>query len=366
MAIHNRRGDGDGWQPDDRVAIAIVGDPGLATGIASMLVRALPHRLERLYGDRLPPLDIRHETMGLPPSEGGEPLLDQWRDQLTSEVGEVVLCLSEIPRRIGPRPVVAEISHSRLGVVYLPALGTFAVRRRALSIATETVAHMLHLPVADRKHHQAARHQWTCDRDHNPRAVGSPVLGRARIVAGMIRANRPWRLVPTLTGALAAASAASAFGVFYSSIWQMAAAMSSTRLAMVTVVAVAAMTIWLIVPNHMWERSDFRAAPTDRVLYNAATLGTVAAGVACMYLLLFVVVLAAGLVVVSPHFLTEQLGHHAGLVDYLRLAWLAASLGTVAGAVGSSTADTEDILRATYGHRELQRRQHQPHPPSQR
>jgi hypothetical protein len=37
---------------------------------------------------------------------------------------------------------------------------------------------------------------------------------------------------------------------------------------------------------------------------------------------------------------------------------LAASLGTVAGAVGSSVSDRSDILNATYGHREMLRRQH--------
>ncbi|OLT33480.1 hypothetical protein BJF84_22190 [Rhodococcus sp. CUA-806] len=75
----------------------------------------------------------------------------------------------------------------------------------------------------------------------------------------MIRCNRPWRLVPTLSGALAAASAASAFGVFYASIWQMASSMTLARLTVIGVLAVVAMTIWLIFPHGLWEHRAFRA-----------------------------------------------------------------------------------------------------------
>ncbi|MBP2366780.1 hypothetical protein JOF36_002476 [Pseudonocardia parietis] len=34
----------------------------------------------------------------------------------------------------------------------------------------------------------------------------------------MVRANRPWRLVPNLSLAIAGAAAGAAFGVFYSNI----------------------------------------------------------------------------------------------------------------------------------------------------
>ncbi|MDV6261987.1 hypothetical protein [Rhodococcoides yunnanense] len=62
-------------------------------------------------------------------------------------------------------------------------------------------------------------------------------------------------------------------------------------------------------------------------------------------------------VVISPDFLIGQIGRNAAPGDYFSLGWLAASLGTVAGAVGSSVANREDILGATDGHRELIRRE---------
>jgi hypothetical protein len=48
------------------------------------------------------------------------------------------------------------------------------------------------------------------------------VRGRARLLAGMVRANRPWQLVPSPATAIAAAVATAAFPIFYSSIWGMA------------------------------------------------------------------------------------------------------------------------------------------------
>lgn len=75
-----------------------------------------------------------------------------------------------------------------------------------------------------------------------------------------------------------------------------------------------------------------------------------------MYVVLFCVVFLACLVVFPPSYLAEQVGQNAGISGFAELAWLTASLGTFAGAVGSGVSDREDILRATYGHREMERR----------
>src|SRR5699024_8264109 len=81
---------------------------------------------------------------------------------------------------------------------------------------------------------------------------------RVRLIGGMVRANRPWRLVPTLSGALAAAIGTAAFGVFYSSIWEMAVAMSNLRLLWIAVTAVAAMSAWLIIAYRWAEQWRMR------------------------------------------------------------------------------------------------------------
>lgn len=179
--------------------------------------------------------------------------------------------------------------------------------------------------------------------------------GRLRLLAGMVRDNRPWRLVPNLTSATAAAAATAAYGLVTSSFWNMADSLAPTRLALITLAAVAAMTVWLVTYNHLWDRPSTVGEREKAVLYNLATLLTVLIGVAIMYLLLFgVTLLAAGALIDSGYF-SRQLHHPVALGDYARLVWLTSSVGIVAGALGSSLESEEAVRRATYSAREAER-----------
>jgi hypothetical protein len=50
--------------------------------------------------------------------------------------------------------------------------------------------------------------------------VPAVILGHLRLLAGLVRANRPWRLAAKLYGVLAAALAASGYGIVTSDIWR--------------------------------------------------------------------------------------------------------------------------------------------------
>ena len=181
------------------------------------------------------------------------------------------------------------------------------------------------------------------------------VRGRLRLLAGMVRDNRPWRLVPHLSSATAAAAATAAYGVVTSSFWTMADALPPWRLALITLLAVAAMTTWLLVYNHLWERPRDRRERGKVVLYNVSTLVTLLFGVACMYAILYVLTLFAAGIVIDGGYLATRVGHPAGWREYATVAWLAASIGIVAGALGSSLENEDAVRRATYSHREQQR-----------
>jgi hypothetical protein len=90
-------------------------------------------------------------------------------------------------------------------------------------------------------------------------------------------------------------------------------------------------------------------------LYNAATALTLTVAVMSSYAVLFVLVLVAAGIFLDSGFLQSTLKHPVGPIDYARLAWMATSLATVAGALGSGLEDEETVREATYGYRQQRR-----------
>lgn len=360
------------------VVVGLLADPGLPTDLARQVADELPRQLasEPDMPDRW---DVRTKTKALSLNANGEmPVIQIGEQQSRDENWDFTILLTELPRRAGTKPIVSDYSLSRgVALVSVPALGAFGLRRQARKV----LVHLLADHLIDKRHdNQAPGHGEVHRRDHRL-GLGAPVehlpsedegidahlglrgtRGRLRLLAGMVRANRPWRLVPSLSPAIAGALAGAAFGVFYSNIWQLATAFAGWRLALVTVLAVVAMIVWLIVDNNLWERPTNRQLREEAVLYNAATALTISIGVICMYLVLFIGTFVAALVVIPPDYLTSAVKHPAEPADFLVITWLSTSMGTIAGALGSGLASEQAVRQAAYSKREQERRanlQHQ-------
>ena len=76
------------------------------------------------------------------------------------------------------------------------------------------------------------------------------------------------------------------------------------------------------------------------------TVVTLALGICALYVALFTVVLIAAVVAIPPEVLEREIGS-ASLGEYARLAWLAASIATVGGALGS-LLESDEVREATY------------------
>jgi hypothetical protein len=187
-------------------------------------------------------------------------------------------------------------------------------------------------------------------------------FGRSfRLLLGMIVGNRPGNLYRVLTGCLAIAIATGAYGIFYGSMWQMSHTVSVLRMFIISVFAVGALTFWLIYHNGLWNRwpdreSDSVAKWRAR-MDNRATLGTVLVAGIMMYTTVFVVLLVLSVIIVDTTFFRSQVSDEPFPWGYAKLAWLTASLGTFAGAIGSSFDNDDAIREATYNRREHVRRQ---------
>ena len=183
--------------------------------------------------------------------------------------------------------------------------------------------------------------------------------GRLQMLLGMVRSNRPWRLVPSLESATATAAATAAFPMFYSGLWPMADMLHPGRLVLISALAISAMVAWFICYNRLWDRPSGHRKRGEAVLFNTSTVITLAIGVAVMYVVLFSVIMVVGLTVIDGRYLQSQLGHPAGPSAYVRIVWLACSMGIIAGALGSSFDSEEAVRRAVYSRRERERQARQ-------
>ena len=180
------------------------------------------------------------------------------------------------------------------------------------------------------------------------------LTGNLRLLLGMVRANRPWRLAVSLSRALTAAIAAGVFALITADIWRLADSYGWVRLTVVAVGSVLAVVVTLVVGAQLWERPRHRRVRKQVLLFNVATTATVVLGVLTLYAVLFALALAGALLLVVAPLFAEGLGHPAHLSDYLELAWLTCSLATVGGALGAGLESDEAVREAAYTYRSEQ------------
>ncbi|MCW2134930.1 hypothetical protein [Arthrobacter sp. VKM Ac-2550] len=346
------------------IVLGLMADPGLPELVTTRLGDVLPGKLsENIDAAVRWEVSVIRET--LPLDADGDMQLERYSEDLKQRHHwDLLVYVTDLPRYVGNEPLVSDVNVA-LGVclISLPALGWPRVRRRTLQAVLHAVAHMTEASSAEEPADDESADRlapvhgvFSSARDDGKYSYLSGLRGRLRLMLGMIRSNQPGRLLPSLSSATAAAIGTGAFGIFYASIWNMADSSSPLRLAGISVLAVVSMTAWLIGYNGLWDRHRLHGLAGRAGMDNVATAITVVLSVAAMYLILFAVLFLGSLAVISGDYLQSQLKHPVSPIDYARLAWLASSLGTFAGALGSSFDSDESIREATYSRRQQERR----------
>jgi hypothetical protein len=266
---------------------------------------------------------------------------------------------------VGRRPFSRQVSPTHgIAVVSLPALGALHLAPRLRRALLELVGEL----VGDGDGQGSGtgllarlRREWgrrvlqelatdTAGRREALRFLFVPAVlsSHLRLLIGMVRANRPWRLAARLYRALVAAVVAGAYGVVTSDIWRISATMGSTRLTLASLASISFTSAAVIVAHGLWERAPDRRLRDQVILFNFATTATVLIGIATLYGTLFVLVFAAAELLLSPDALGSGLGHAVGTGDYATLAWFTASLATVGGALGAGLESDEAVREAAY------------------
>ena len=335
--------------------IGLLADPDLPGELAKDLADALPRALAQADGAR----DWRAtaHVVALVAGHIGdeEPLLQAISERKAAEGWDVAVGLTDLPRRAGTRAVVADLDPERgVALTSVPALGVLRLPHRARDVVVRLVLELLGTTASP----AAPGLSVLEDEARSARRLVLPaLLGSWRLFGGMVRANRPWRLVAALSGAMLAAFAASVFGVFTVTLWLLADRLGAVRLSLVTGLSVAAMVVYLIWRHGLWERPEDLLQRRLARLYNVTTAATLVLGVLVFYAALVAVMTVTVAFLVDSAVLGGNLGHPPGWSDYLDIGWFIASLATVGGALGSGAEDADTVRRAAYGARQRARSQ---------
>jgi hypothetical protein len=286
------------------VVIGLLADPGLPTEIARQLAEELPDMLADKPTDGMRyAFTVVSETL----RRRGERLVNLAAQRREREGWDFAIGLTDLPVHKDDRPIVAELSRdAAAAVLVVPALKVLRPADQARDIVAGLILEWASGDRVDEAKHRLEErvpslHRVEPDDDDIDLRLTSSA-GQLRMLAGMVRVNRPWRLVLGLRGALAAAVATAAFGLVSSPVWQVSAAMSTLRLWVATVVSLASIIGWLILNHGLWQHpkgTDPRERRRIR-LYNAATLLTLAVGVLVSYGALFLGNTFTGWFVVVP------------------------------------------------------------------
>ncbi|MFB8277417.1 hypothetical protein [Nocardia colli] len=336
-----------------RISVLLIADPGKAAAVAERIAECLPGRLQsRDRVGRRWTTRVRHEPY-LPDEQAD--FADVIEAVVPSDEAEdLVVYLTDLPRRADTLPVVADVSADhKFALISVVGVGGIRIEQRVRTITELAITHMLGDPELTPP--GAARLFPSAQITDGIRYFTPPGLRRFRLLSGMVRANRPWRLVTGLSRVLVGAFATGAVALATSTIWMFADTMGPWRMGAATILSIVSMMLWLILDHELWERPKSPADRDRSVLYNISTVLTLAIGVGVLHVALFCLLLCTACLTLPAELLSRELGHGVNLSDYLTLAWLLASIATIGGALGSGLEDDAAVKAAAYGVRQRQR-----------
>lgn len=339
----------------DSLVLGLLADPGVPQDVVDETAEEIGHRLSARIGGSWR-VEVSHTTFPLNP-DGTVPF-GRYAPQLLEDRGwRYLLYLTDLARALDSTPVIAEVDvEHRATMLSLPALGALNLPRAARDLIVTLVA------LAEE--HPAVTERVLLDgiaipglsighglEPHTHYLVRKGPWARARQVSGMVRTNRPGRLVTALTGGIAAALASGGFGVFFGSIWSLSVALDPWRHALIAAVMVLTFTLWLITRNKLWFHDHAQTGSGRAAVENTATAITVLLSILAMYAVLFLALGLLGILVIDVSYLSSQLGYAAGPPDYVAITSLSVSMGLLAGALGSNFDDADNVRIATYSKR---------------
>jgi hypothetical protein len=340
--------------PPSQVVAAVLAAPGQPGELAAGLADALRDRLEALRAGVSARVVVVEEPALARPAATVE-LVETLRRRLLDAGWDLAVGITDLPLSVGRRAVAGHASPTHgVALLSLPALGAGRTAPRAQAAVLRLLDEMLgeegREPPSVRRRSRLGR-RLAGRRDIRGEEGGLGVVltgGYLRLLAGLVWANAPWRFAARLSRALVAALAAVTFALVTPDLWRLADVLGEVRLAVLTVISVAASAVALVVVHGLWEHANRPGARAQVALFNLATAATVLLGVATLYVVLLAVTAAGAALLVPQELRAEALGHPVALADYLQVSWLISSLATVGGGLGGGLETEASVREATF------------------
>lgn len=354
------------------VTLGVIPAPDLADMVVAEIVDDLPELLRQI--DDEVTWDVRVRRDPLVGAGTSVEVLKEAESQRADQEWNFALAVTDLPLRSGGRVVVADVgADRRTAVVSLPALGAGRLRYRVRDALVSLVRDVYETGGEDAPapspENAASLHAGRLSgavSDMVDTGIGVRYAlpwkrGHVKLIAGLVRANRPWEVLGAFKGALAATFATAAYALIFPSAWNLSDAMGVVRPLLIMLLSLAIMVAWIIIAHHLWERPGRRPSPDPGLirLYNTVTACTLTSITVFGYLVLFAVIFGMTWLFIPLHYFGRELGTAAGVVDYLRLTWLLSSLAMLAAALGQGLDDDETVRRATFGYRQTIRTRQQ-------
>nr|WP_232796213.1 5,10-methylene-tetrahydrofolate dehydrogenase [Staphylococcus canis] len=360
--------------------LGLIVAPGVTERLGQDLARELPEMLDRLEVNRTEwQVELVVDALtGF--AESADRIFKDINAYHHKAHWDYVLALTDLPLFYEQEVLALDINtDSGSAVVFYPAYGWRPVKKR-LERTIVQVVEMLQSEQFEREPYDSdARMMPTLNRQfpltrvkkhyhyreetkayHICYTASSKGMGMFRLVTGMTFANNPLHMMSSLSSVVAIAFTTGAFGMVFSTMWQMSLLFSPWRLASITIMAIFGMLIWVMTAHQLWEPVRNRKHSRIILLYNFTTVLTLLIAIVIYYFTLYFFFLIAAIVLLPPAFLGEQVGlnHAAGIGLYLSIPWFAASISTVAGAIGAGLLNEQVVKESTYGYRQRLRYEH--------
>lgn len=350
------------------VRVCLVSDPDLPSEIAGRLAEELPTVLRHRLSST-PMWEVRQVTAALHADEqvGLAELTLSIMEMMPDQYFDVLVFITDLPRRAGRRPIAAELDTAvRLAIVSIPTMGLVGMYRRIRETVVRLVAELVvsehRMPMGvDRVRLRSVSAQPLPAADDGSseglRLVGSRWIGPPRLVAGMVRANRPWRLFLGLSRSLAGVFAVASLAMINNTAWQIGDLLGPPRQVALALGAIAVLVAWLIIDHELWERPTTPEERRRARLYNTTTAITLTVGVLCVYATVFVGLLGTEALLLDANILGSAISRTPRWSDWLAIAWFMTSAAIVGGALGAGFEDDAVVRQAAYGQRQRRRNQ---------